>query len=250
MNITDKDLQRYSKQIILKKFGLAGQRKISLSNVLVVGAGGLGCPLLIYLANTGVGHIGIVDHDKIELSNLNRQILFTSKDIGKSKVDQAKKIIKKINSKIKVTIFKKKINKENISNIINKFEIICDGTDNFESRYLINDFCLKNRKILITAAINKFDGHLFNFNFKKKIPCFRCFMPEIPSIEKNCETNGIMPTLAGIAGTLQANEVVKTILNSKEVLSKNMLVFDSLKFNFRKIKLKRNNYCIKECLKK
>ncbi len=250
MQISSKDFKRFSKQIILKNIGTYGQKKIFSSKVLVVGAGGLGCPLIIYLANSGVGNIGLVDNDRVDISNLNRQVIFTTQDIGKFKVIQAKKAIKKINKKIKVTIYKDKVTKKNIKDIMNKFDIICDGTDNFETRYLINDYCLKYKKILISAAISKFDGHIFNFNFKKKTPCFRCFMPEVPILENNCESEGVMSTLAGIAGTLQANEVINSILNNKKNLPGEMLVFNSLTTNFRKIKLKKNPNCIKECTKK
>ena len=135
MKVSKQDFKRFSKQIILKNIGIAGQKKIFNSKVLVVGAGGLGCPLILYLANSGVGTIGIIDDDKVDLSNLNRQILFSLQDIGKFKVYQAKKIIKKINKKIKVKIFKNKINKKNIKNIFKDFESICDGSDNFETRY-------------------------------------------------------------------------------------------------------------------
>ncbi len=250
MKISTKDFKRFSKQIVLKKVGIIGQKKILSSRILVVGAGGLGCPLLLYLANTGVGNIGIVDYDKVEMSNLNRQILFTSKDVGKYKVTQALRVIKKINKNIKVSIFKQKISEKNISDIISKFDIICDGTDDFKTRYLINDYCLKQKKILISAAISKFDGHIFNFNFKKKTPCFRCFMPEIPRAENNCESEGIMSTLAGMAGTLQANEVINTIINPKNDLTGKMIVFNALTSNFRKIRLSRNSNCIKECTKR
>ena len=250
MKITNNDLSRFSKQIILKNIGIIGQKKIFSSRVLVVGAGGLGCPLILYLANSGVRNIGVADDDKINLSNLNRQILFTTKDIGKFKADIAGKTIKNINKKIKVSIYKKKITKKNIKNILNKFDIICDGTDNFDSRYLINDHCLQYKKRLVSAAISKFDGQIFNFNFKKKIPCFRCFMPEAPVIDNNCESEGVMSTLAGIAGTLQANEVIKSILNHKNDLFGKILIFNSLTLNFRKVKFTRNKDCIKICTKK
>ncbi len=250
MKITNNDLSRFSKQIILKNIGVIGQKKIFSSRVLVIGAGGLGCPLILYLANSGVGNIGVVDDDKINLSNLNRQILFTTKDIGKFKADIAAKTIKNINKKIKVSIHKKKITKKNIKNILNKFDIICDGTDNFDSRYLINDHCLQYKKRLISAAISKFDGQIFNFDFKKKIPCFRCFVPEAPAIDNNCESEGVMSTLAGIAGTLQANEVIKSILNYKNDLFGKILIFNSLTLNFRKVKFNRNKDCIKICTKK
>ena len=165
------NFKRFEKQIVLKKIGINGQKKILNSKVLIIGVGGLGCPLLTYLAASGVGKIGIVDPDKVEMSNLNRQTLFTSSDIGKYKVDQAKKRINKVNNKIKIKIFKKKINSNNIKSIVNDFDIICDGTDNFKTRYIINDECKKMKKILISAAISKFDGHLYKFNFKKKTSC-------------------------------------------------------------------------------
>ena len=250
MKVNNSDLRRFSKQIILRNIGVTGQKKIFSAKVLVVGIGGLGCPLVLYLANSGVGNIGIVDHDKVDISNLNRQILFNLKDVGKFKVNQAQKVIKNINKKIKVFVYKKKINKQNIKDILNKFDIICDGTDNFKTRYLINDYCLKNKKILISAAINKFDGQIFKFNFKKKTPCFRCFMQEIPDMENNCDTEGIISTLAGMAGTIQANEVIKTILNVKDNMHGKMIIFNSLKTEFRKVKLTRNPDCIKECVKR
>jgi len=250
MKISNADFKRYSKQIILKKIGIQGQKKIASAKVLVIGAGGLGCPLILYLAYSGVGTLGIVDNDKIDISNLNRQILFTSNDIGKYKVDQSKKIVKKINKKINVKIFKEKLNKKNIKKIFQKFDIICDCSDNFNTRYIINDHCLKFKKILISAAISKFDGQIFNFNFKKKGPCFRCFMPEEPENENNCETDGIMSTLAGIAGTLQANEVIKTIISKKQLCTKEILIFNSLYSNFRKVKLTRNPNCSDQCLKR
>ena len=248
MKITNNDFKRFSKQIILKNIGVVGQKKILSAKVLVIGVGGLGCPLILYMANSGVGNIGIVDYDKVEITNLNRQILFTLKDIGKFKVDRAKKVIRNINKKIKVFTYKKKINKKNIKKILDKFDIICDGTDNFKTRYLINDYCLKNKKILISAAISKFDGHIFKFDFKKNIPCFRCFMPEIPNMENNCETEGIISTLAGMAGTIQANEVLRTILKTKNDLSGKMIVLNSFTGEYRKIKLAKNSDCIKECV--
>ena len=202
------------------------------------------------MANSGVGNIGIVDDDIVDVTNLNRQVLFNSSDIGKFKVNQAQKVLKKINKKIKVSAFKTKVNKNNIDKVFNKFDIICDGTDNFKTRYLINDYCLKNKKILISAAISKFDGQIFKFNFKKKTPCFRCFMPEMPNIVNNCESEGISSTLAGITGTIQANEVIKTIINAKSDLSGKMIIFNSLKTDFRKVKLSKNSKCIKECTKR
>jgi molybdopterin-synthase adenylyltransferase len=242
-----KDFKRFEKQIILKKIGISGQKKIKNSKVLIIGMGGLGCPLLTYLAAAGVKNIGIVDYDKVELSNLNRQTLFNSADIGKFKVNQAKIKIKKIYDKINIKTFKKKISNKNLNKIFKDYEIICDGTDNYETRYLINDKCKKNKKILISAAISKFDGQLFKFNFKKKGVCFRCFMPEKPNVENNCGSEGIFSPLAGIMGSLQANEVLKTILELKEDLNNNLIIFNSLKNSFRKVKISSNSLCLNKC---
>ena len=248
MKISKNDLLRYSKQIILKQIGILGQKKISATKVLIVGMGGLGCPVSLYLSNLGIKSIGIADYDKVDYSNLNRQILFNAKDIGKLKVVQAKKFLQRINKKIKINIYKEKIIRKNIQNILNKYDIICDCSDNFTTRYLLNDFCLKKKKILISAAISKFEAHIFNFNFSKNIPCYRCFMPEIPKVENKCDTDGILPTVAGIAGTLQANEVVKSILKKNDLVGK-MIVFNTLNLDFRKIKLTRSVNCITSCNK-
>ena len=247
MKISLNQYKRFEKQIIIKKIGLSGQKKIFLSKVLIVGVGGLGCPLITYLAASGVGEIGILDFDKVEVSNLNRQTLYGSNDLGKFKVFQAKKHINKINKKIKIITYNKKLTSKNIKDIFNKFDVICDGTDNYDTRYLINDFCVKNKKILISAAISKFDGHLFKFNFKKKGPCYRCFMPEKPIEESNCQTEGIFSPVAGVMGSLQANEVLKSILNTKDFLINHMIVFDSLKTEFRKLKISINPKCINKC---
>ena len=247
MKINLGQFRRFEKQIILKNIGLAGQKKIFAANVLIVGLGGLGCPLLTYLVSSGVGKIGIVDFDKVEISNLNRQTLFNPSDVGKFKVVQAKKAINKINKKIKIISFKKKITFKNIKKILSSFDIICDGTDNYNSRYLINDYCVKNKKILISSAISKFDGQLMKFDFKKKGPCYRCFMPSPPDNENNCQTEGIFSPVAGIMGSLQANEVLKCILNTKNDLASRIVIFDSLNTEFRKSKISINPKCINKC---
>ena len=247
MKINLRQFKRFEKQIVLKKIGINGQKKIFESKVLLIGVGGLGCPLLTYLAASGVGTLGIVDHDKVELSNLNRQTLFVASDVGKFKVIQAKKHINKINKKIKIKAFKQKVSQSNIKSVIKGFDIICDGTDNYETRYIINDQCKKSKKILISAAISKFNGHLFKFNFKKKGCCYRCFMPDKPVTENNCDAEGIFSPVAGILGSLQANEVLKTILNFKEDLNNQMIIFNAIKSNFKTIKLSRNPYCRNKC---
>ena len=243
MELNSSELKKYSRQLILKNIGIPGQKKLFNSKVLVVGAGGLGCPLMLYLAYSGVGNIGIADNDKVEISNLSRQVLFTKKDLGKFKVMVSKNFIKRINKKILVKTFLKKINKENIHKIAKNYDFICDGTDNFKSRLLINDYCIKYKKVLISSAISKYDGHVFNFDFRKNGPCLRCFMPSLPSINQNCESEGIMSTLAGIAGSLQANEVVKSILNIGKPLKNEIMIFNALDLNFRKVKLKKNSSC-------
>ena len=248
MKLNIKDYERFEKQIILKKIGLVGQKKIHNAKILIIGMGGLGCPLLAYLASSGVCNIGIVDYDKVELSNLNRQILFNTSDIGKFKVNQAKSKITKVYKKINIKTFKIKISKNNIESIIKNFDIICDGTDNFKTRYLINDYCKKNQKILISAAISKFDGHLFKYNFKKKGSCLRCFMPDQPLENNNCETEGIFAPVAGIMGALQANEVLKTILSLKDDINNKIIVFNSLTMSLRKIKIIKNINCTNRCV--
>ena len=157
--------------------------------------------------------------------------------------------INRLNSRILVKSFKKRLSPKNIDSIIKNFDIICDGTDNYETRYLINDHCKKKRKILISAAINKYDGHLYNFNFKKKGSCYRCFMPEKPLTDNNCETEGIFSPVAGILGSLQANEVLKTILGFKNNLNNRMIIFNSINLRLRKIKLSYNPNCRNKCSK-
>ena len=247
MKIKPRQIRRLEKQIVLKKIGLSGQKKILAGKVLIIGLGGLGCPLLTYLAASGVGQVGLVDFDKIELSNLNRQTLFNKDDIGKFKVIQAKKFIKKVDKDIKIFVYKDKSSCKNINKILKKYEIICDGTDNYKTRYLINDYCKKKRKILITSAINKFDGHLMKFNFRKHGPCYRCFMPTIPNLENNCQSEGIFSPVAGVMGSLQANEVLKTLLNTKADLTSRLLIFDSLKLEFKKVKILINPECKNKC---
>ncbi len=247
MTLNLSEFKRFEKQIILKKIGISGQKKIKNTKVLIIGIGGLGSPLLIYLASLGIANIGIVDFDRVELSNLHRQILFNSEDLGRYKVTQAKLKIKKIYKNVKIKTFNRKISLINVQSILNGYDIICDGTDNFSTRYIINDFCKKNKKILISAAISKFEGQIFKFNFKKNGPCFRCFMPEKPLNENNCETEGIFPPVAGVLGSFQANEVVKTILKLRDDLDNNLLLFNSLKMILRKIKININPRCINKC---
>ena len=245
--LNKKIIERFSRQIVLKDIGILGQKKILSSKVLIVGAGGLGSPVAEFLSRAGVGSIGVVDDDKVSLSNLHRQSLYNMSDIGKFKVKIAKDKIKKINPNTKVTIYKIRLNNNNFKKIINDYDYIVDGSDNFTTKFLLNDYCLKFKKILVTGAISKFDGHIFTFNFKnKKIPCLRCFFQEsdISDDLLNCESEGILGTVAGIVGTIQANEVLKKILNIGTGLDGSIFILDLLHLNFRKVKLKKRINCI------
>jgi molybdopterin-synthase adenylyltransferase len=244
--LNKKIIERFSRQIVLKDIGILGQKKILSSKVLIVGAGGLGSPVAEFLSRAGIGMLGIVDNDKVNLSNLHRQSLYTLSDIGKFKVQIAKNRIKKINPNTKVSIYKIRLNNKNFKKIINNYDYIVDGSDNFTTKFLLNDFCLRFKKVLVTGAISKFDGHIFTFNFKnKKIPCLRCFFQEseISDDILNCESEGILGTVAGVVGAIQANEVLKKILHIGTGLDGYILILDLLHLNFRKVKLKKRKNC-------
>ena len=240
-------IERFSRQIVLKDIGVIGQKKILSSKVLIIGAGGLGSPVAEYLSRAGVGLLGIIDDDRVSLSNLHRQSLYNTDDIGKFKVKITKDRVKKINPNTQVKVFNIRLNKKNFKKIINDYDYIVDGSDNFKTKLLINDFCLKFKKILVTGAISKFDGHIFAFNFKnKKIPCLRCFFQQSNISEDflNCESEGILGTVAGIVGIIQANEVLKKILNIGIGLDGYIFILDLLNLKFRLVKLKKRNNCL------
>ena len=246
MNLTlnKKQIERFSRQIILKDVGAIGQKKIIKSKVLIIGMGGLGCPVAEFLTRAGVGSIGIIDSDNVDLSNIHRQSLYDIDDLKKSKVVAAKKKLKKINSGIKVRSYKIRLNKINYNKIIKEYDYIVDGSDNFKTKFLINDFCKVSKKILVSGAISKFDGHVFTFDFKNKnTPCIRSFFQEdkISDDILNCEYEGILGTVAGIIGTIQANEILKKILNIGKNLNGYILILDLLNLNFRKVKLNKIN---------
>ena len=246
MKFTKKQIDRYSRQIILKKVGTIGQKKLLKSSVLIVGAGGLGSPIAIYLTALGIGKIGIVDKDNVEISNLSRQIIFETNDVNKNKSSAAISKLKKINPDIQFKSFNKNLTITNINQIAKKFDLIVDGSDNFRTRFFINDYCLKNKKILVSGAISKFDGQVYTFNFsKKKSPCLRCFIPRMPRNPDidNCEYEGVLGPLAGIIGSIQANEAVKEILGIGNSLCGHILIIDALKLTFRKVKLNKRSDC-------
>jgi len=241
-----KEIEKFSRQIILKNIGAIGQKKILASKVLIIGMGGLGCPVAEFLTRSGIGTLGIVDHDTISLSNIHRQTLYNEKDINQSKVKIAMKKLVRINSKTKINMFNFKLNKTRFEKIIKNYDYIVDGTDNFESKFLINDLSLKYKKFLVTGAISKFDGHIFTFNFaNKKNPCLRCFYQEdrISDEILNCEFEGILGSVAGIVGTLQANEILKKVLNIGQNLNGFILILDLLNLSFRKAKINKRKMC-------
>tara|TARA_Y100000741_G_scaffold254827_1_gene196343 strand:+ start:538 stop:1296 length:759 start_codon:yes stop_codon:yes gene_type:complete len=247
-NLKKESLIRYSRQIVLKNIGIAGQKKIINSKVLIVGAGGLGCPISDLLARSGVGLIGVIDFDKVSLSNIHRQTLYTTKDVGKFKVKVLKKKLNLINKEVNVKIYNKKANDKNLINIISKYDIIIDGSDNFKTKFLLNKFSLKFKKKLILGAISKFDGHIFMFDFdKKSSPCLKCFYQTEPSDELlNCESEGILGSTANIIGGIQANEVLKIILGIGKNLKSNIFILDFLNLNFRKVLFKKRKNCVCE----
>ncbi len=235
MSLTNNEIERYSRQIILKDIGVSGQKKLKKSKVLIVGLGGLGCPAAEYLSRAGVGTIGLIDHDKVNLSNIHRQSIFTTSDIKKYKVDAVKQRIKKVNSHIKIKSFKKRINNLNTKKIMQSFDIIIDGTDNFNSKFLINKFSKILKKVLISGAIGKFDGHIFGFNFSKKTkPCLESFYQGKPDENiATCEEDGVIGTVAGIVGNIQANEAIKYILGLGRRLDGKVLIINLLNLEFR-----------------
>ena len=244
--LSKNQLEKYSRQIILKNIGVLGQKKILNSKVLIIGMGGLGCSVAEFLTRSGVGFLGVVDHDLVSLSNIHRQTLYDEKDLGKSKVKVAKKKLNNINSKTKIDIYNFKLNKKKFTKIVKNYDYIIDGTDNFETKFLINDISLKYKKFLVTGAISKFDGHIFTFDFNnKKNPCLRCFYQEesISDDILNCEHEGILGTIAGIIGTMQANEILKKILNVGQNLNGFILIIDFLNLNFRKVKFNKRKKC-------
>ena len=245
--LTKKEVERFSRQIILKDIGSLGQKKIKQAKVLVVGVGGLGCPVAEFLARAGVGNIGIVDNDIVNISNIHRQSLYDKNDIKNLKVKSAKNKLKSINPNTVIKSFNLRVDKNNIEKIIQDYDYIVDGSDNFKTKFLLNDYALKFKKFLVVGAISKFDGHLFTYNFKNnKNPCLKCFFQEdkISDDYLNCEHEGILGTIAGILGTLQANEVLKQILNIGQNLDGKILILDLLNLSFRTAKITKRKKCI------
>ena len=243
-------MSRYNRHIILSEIGQAGQDKISNAKVLVIGAGGLGCPILQYLTAAGVGSIGIVDFDSVNISNLQRQVLFGTSTLGKNKAEAAKQRLEDLNDEISIVAYPKKLTHSNAVDLFHKYDIIVDGTDNFETRYLVNDACIISNKPLVFGAIYKFEGQVSIFNYKNG-PSYRCIFPHPPEKGSipNCSEVGVLGVLPGIIGAMQANEVIKIILEFGNMLSGKLLCFNALTLQNSIIRISRSEKTIQSVLK-
>ncbi len=238
---------RYERQMILPEVGDTGQEKLRNSKVLVIGAGGLGAPVLQYLAAAGVGHIGICDHDKVDLSNLHRQILFTSKDLGQSKAYVAKKFLNQLNEDCQVSSFEFRINYKNIEEVMSNYDLVIDCTDNFQSKFLIHDACFLFKKKLVQGSIYQFEGQIqcFDFNHSDSSPCLRCLWPEVPTpgCVSNCQEAGVLGIVSGVFGSLQCNEAIKMILEMEVLDQGSTLTLNLKNLSQRIIKWKKSKDC-------
>ena len=241
-NLSSEEIARYARHLSLPEIGIKGQEKLKASSVACIGTGGLGSPLLIYLASAGIGRIGIIDFDVVEYSNLQRQIIHTTNSIGLLKTDSAKQQILKINPSCRVDLFNQKLTSSNALEILRDYDLICDCSDNFPTRYLINDACLILKKPNIYGSIARFEGQVSVFNLKKDSPNYRDLIPTPPPQEliPSCSEAGVIGVLPGIIGTIQAAEAIKIITNIGYPLNGRILIFNALKMHFKELKLKSN----------
>ncbi len=244
MELNDEQIHRYSRHIILPEVGGKGQKKLLSAKVILVGAGGLGCPVGYYLAAAGVGTIGIIDNDTIELSNLQRQIAHNTERVGMYKSDSAKKTFEALNPDVNVIALKERISKDNILDLIKDYDIVVDGSDNFPTRYLVNDACVLSGKPLVSGAILRFEGQVTTI-LPGEGHCYRCLFeePPPPGLVPSCQEAGVLGALPGVIGGLQAMEVLKLIIGRGEPLKNQLLIYDALKTSFRKVKIPRNPKC-------
>lgn len=244
MNLRDDQIERYSRQIMLPSVGGRGQEKLLKAKVLIIGAGGLGSPAALYLASAGIGTIGIVDSDAVELNNLQRQILHSTGNVGKLKVESAKERLNGLNPDSQVIPYNLRITSQNILGIIKDYDIIVDGSDNFPTRYLVNDACVIAKKPLSHGGIFRFDGQAITI-IPGKSACYRCLFPEPPppGLVPSCQEAGILGAVAGVIGVMQANEVLKYVLGAGELLAGRLLVFNALDSSFRQVKVPRDPKC-------
>jgi molybdopterin/thiamine biosynthesis adenylyltransferase len=244
MDFSEEQLMRYSRHIILPEVGGKGQKKISDAKVLLIGAGGLGCPVGYYLAAAGVGTIAIVDNDEVELSNLQRQIAHSVNTLGVNKAESAKKTFEALNTDVNVIAIKERINSSNILDLMKDYDIVVDGTDNFPTRYLINDACVILKKPLVSGAILRFEGQVTTI-LPGEGHCYRCLFeePPPPGLVPSCQEAGVLGVLPGVIGTLQATEVLKLIIGKGKPLMNQLLIYDALGVNFRKVRVPKNKNC-------
>ena len=244
IDFTDEQIERYSRHIILPEVGGQGQQKMLEAKVLLLGAGGLGSPAAYYLAAAGIGNLGIVDFDRVALSNLQRQIIHSTKRIGMLKTESAKKTIQDLNPDVKVTLYNEKLDSKNIMKLIDEYDYIVDGSDNFPTRYLVNDACVITGKTIIHGSIYRFEGQVTVFK-PGDGPCYRCLYPEPPppGMAPNCQEGGVLGVLAGVIGNLQVVEVLKLVLGIGKPLIGGLLIYDALNTEFRKLKLRKDVDC-------
>ena len=246
MDLSDSQFQRYARHLILDEVGEEGQAKLMRARVLVIGAGGLGSPVLMYLAAAGIGTIGIVDDDTVDLTNLQRQIVHTTDRVGQNKVESAIEGLAGINPEVRVVPYKLRIDASNALALVAEYDVVIDGSDNFPTRYLLNDACYLAKKPLIAASLLRFEGQISTFKAHDGSgPCYRCVFPDRPpaGLIPRCEEAGILGAVAGVMGTLQAAEAVKEILGLGDSLSGALLIYDALGAQFRRIKIKRDPAC-------
>lgn len=245
LNFSEAEIQRYSRHILLRDVGGTGQAKLKAARVLVVGAGGLGSPLALYLAAAGVGHIGLVDADTVELSNLQRQILHDTNSVGRPKVASAASALARLNPLVEVTTYNEYLTAESVSRLISGYDLVCDGTDNFATRFTLADACVAAKKTLISAAVLRFEGQLSTFKPHLGGPCYRCLYPAPPpdGLVPPCSEAGILGAVTGVMGTLQATETIKEILGIGTSLSGYLLIWDALATEFRKVRLRKDPEC-------
>jgi len=242
--MNDHELLRYSKQIMLPQIDIEGQQKINDSKMLIIGMGGLGSPTALYLAATGVGHIVIADFDQVELSNLQRQIIHSTSDIGDDKVNSAKAKLLELNPNIKVTVANEIMHSDNLASLIKDVDVVLDGTDNFESRFEINKACVECHKPLISAAVIRFEGQISVFKgYEVDQPCYQCLYSEQGDSRESCVENGVLAPVAGLVGTIQALQAIKVLLGLGEQLCGELLLIDGLDLSFRKVKIAKDSEC-------
>jgi len=244
IEFTDEQIERYSRHIILPEVGGSGQQKMLEARVLLLGAGGLGSPAAYYLAAAGIGNLGIVDFDRVDLSNLQRQIIHSTERIGMLKTESAKKTIKALNPDVNVTLYNERLDSSNIMNLIEDYDYIVDGSDNFPTRYLVNDACVMRNKTLIHGSIYRFEGQVTVFK-PGDGPCYRCLYPEPPppGMVPNCQEGGVLGVLAGVIGNLQVVEVLKLVLGIGKTLVGKLLIYDALNTEFRNLRLRKDENC-------